>query len=76
MNSLGHYYFKDFYYSDSGMLAALLVLRVLLTFKRKGMGFSEIVARISTYANTGEVNFKIEQKAAAMDAVNAYFRRK
>ena len=70
----GHYYFKDFYYSDSGMLAALLVLRVLLKFKKTGVSFSEIIARISGYANTGEVNFKIEQKKEAMDAVASYFK--
>jgi len=29
--------------------------------------------RISTYANTGEVNFKIENKQQAMDAVKDYF---
>ncbi len=71
----GHYYFKDFYYSDSGMLAALLVIRVLLAFKEKGIPFSHIIARISTYANTGEVNFKIKHKAEAMDAVKFHFMK-
>lgn len=69
----GHYYFKDFYYSDSGLMAALLVLRVLLKFKEAGVSFSEIIESISGYANTGEVNFKIEQKKEAMDAVKSYF---
>jgi phosphomannomutase len=55
------------------MLAALLVLRMLLKFKRAGVSFSEIIERISSYANTGEVNFKIEQKKDAMDAVKSYF---
>ncbi|MEE4260705.1 MAG: phosphomannomutase/phosphoglucomutase [Bacteroidales bacterium] len=71
----GHYYFKDFYYSDSGMLAALLVIRVMLAFKEKGIPFSQIIARISTYANTGEVNFKIKHKAEAMDAVKFHFMK-
>jgi phosphomannomutase len=69
----GHYYFRDFYYSDSGLLASLLVLRVLAQFKAKGVTFSELIGRISSYANTGEVNFKIEQKQEAMDAVKDYF---
>jgi phosphomannomutase len=69
----GHYYFKDFYYSDSGMLAAILVLRVLLKFKEEGVSFSDMMERISAYANTGEVNFKIEQKKEAMYAVKSYF---
>ena len=69
----GHYYFRDFYYSDSGLLAALLVMHVLKKFKEKGISFSQIIGRISSYANTGEVNFKIEQKQEAMDAVKDYF---
>jgi len=69
----GHYYFKDFYYSDSGLLAALLVLRVLLRFAKQETTFSELIEQISSYANTGEVNFRIEQKQEAMDAVKNYF---
>ena len=69
----GHYYFRDFYYSDSGLLASLIVLQVLARFKEKGIPFSELIHRISSYANTGEVNFKIEHKQEAMDAVKDYF---
>ena len=69
----GHYYFKDFYYSDSGLLAALLALSVLAKFREKGINFSEVIERISSYANTGEVNFKIEHKQEAMNAVKNYF---
>jgi phosphomannomutase len=69
----GHYYFRDFYYSDSGLLASLIVLQVLARFKAKGVTFSELINRISSYANTGEVNFKIEHKQEAMEAVKDYF---
>ena len=69
----GHYYFRDFYYSDSGLLASLIVLQVLARFKEKEITFSELIAKISSYANTGEVNFKIEHKQEAMDAVKDYF---
>ncbi|MCF6170788.1 MAG: phosphomannomutase/phosphoglucomutase [Bacteroidales bacterium] len=72
----GHYYFRDFYYSDSGLLAALIVLNVVARFHEKGLSFSELMAGISTYANTGEINFKLEQKQQAMDAVKDYFMEK
>ncbi len=71
----GHYYFRDFYYSDSGLLASLIVLRVLAHFKEKGVAFSELIRNISSYANTGEVNFKIEHKQEAMEAVKDYFMK-
>jgi Phosphomannomutase len=69
----GHYYFKDFFYSDSGLLAAILVLNVAAKLKNKGVAFSEAVAAISCYHNSGEINFKIGQKQEAMDAIKRYF---
>ena len=69
----GHYYFRDFYYSDSGLLAALLVLEIINRFHLEGLTFSQLISRISSYFNTGEVNFKIEEKQQAMDAVKAWF---
>ncbi|MFA8451353.1 MAG: phosphomannomutase/phosphoglucomutase [Bacteroidales bacterium] len=69
----GHYYFRDFYYSDSGILACLLVLRIVSRFKKDGITLSDAMQRISKYANSGEINFKIEQKKEAMEAVKNYF---
>lgn len=71
----GHYYFKDFYYSDSGLLAAVLVLNVLGKLKREGISFAQLMQRIEKYQNSGEINFKIEAKQAAMDAVIAHFEQ-
>lgn len=72
----GHYYFRDFYYSDSGIMAALLTLRLLAEFKKKGMSMSMIIKEISDYHNTGEINFKIENKKEAMDSVRDFFVNK
>ena len=69
----GHYYFRDFYYSDSGIMAALLVLRLLAQFKAKGKTMSMIIKEISGYHNSGEINFTIEKKKDAMDAVRDHF---
>lgn len=69
----GHYYFRDFYYSDSGLMACLLILNVIDKFKKQGLSLSKIIARIETYANSGEINFRIEKKKDAMDAVRDYF---
>jgi phosphomannomutase len=65
----GHYYFRDFYYSDSGIIACLLVLHILAGFKKKGRTFSSLIDEIRRYANSGEINFKVERKQEAMDAV-------
>lgn len=69
----GHYYLKDFYYSDSAMVAALIILRVFSEMKQKGISVSELIQTIATYHNSGEINFRISQKAEAMEALKAYF---
>ena len=69
----GHYYFKDFFYSDSGMMAALIVLDIVAEFHRQGVKVSELISKIEKYQNSGEMNFRIEKKKEAMDAVRAFF---
>ena len=65
----GHYYFRDFYYSDSAMIAAQVALHVFAEMKRNGISVSQLIGRIKRYANSGELNFTIENKKAAMEAV-------
>ena len=69
----GHYYFRDFFYSDSGILASILILNVVAKMKAQGVSLSQLIARIEKYQNSGEINFRIERKKEAMDAVRDYF---
>lgn len=69
----GHYYFRDFYYSDSGLLASIIVLRILGNLKKQGIKFSDIISEISKYKNSGEINFKINKKQEAIDEVVKHF---
>lgn len=69
----GHYYFKDFFYSDSGLMASLIVLNQVAAAKRAGKTFSQLIGAIARYENSGEINFKLERKQEAMDAVRAHF---
>ena len=72
----GHYYFRDFYYSDSGLLAAILIVNVIAKMKAKGITLSQLIGRIEKYQNSGEINFRLEDKKGAMDAVRDYFMQK
>ena len=69
----GHYYFRDFFYSDSGLLASILILDVVAAMKAKGISLSRLIAGIEKYQNSGEINFRIEDKQGAMDAVRDHF---
>lgn len=69
----GHYYFKDFFYSDSGMLASMIILNIVAKLKKEGKTISEVIADIVKYKNSGEINFRIEDKAGAMEAIREMF---
>ncbi|NOU48486.1 MAG: phosphomannomutase/phosphoglucomutase [Bacteroidales bacterium] len=71
----GHYYFREFYYSDSGLLAALIVLGLLAKFQGKGVSLSQLINDISSYHNSGEINFIIGKKSEAMEAIREYFTK-
>lgn len=63
----GHYYFRDFVHCDSGELAALRILSAFAAAKRSGQGVSAFMAPlVGKYANSGEVNFEVSDKPAAI----------
>jgi phosphomannomutase len=54
----GHYYFKDFYYSDTGVVPALLLLELL---SRRGRPMSELLAPFrERYFISGEINSEVD----------------
>jgi len=69
----GHYYFRDFFYSDSGLLASIILLNIVSQLKAEGTTLSQAIAAIVRYQNSGEINYRIEDKKGAMDAVKDYF---
>ncbi|MDR3046231.1 MAG: hypothetical protein LBU51_01280, partial [Bacteroidales bacterium] len=50
-----------------------IVLHFCADLKKKGVTVSQLIADIKTYANSGEINFKIEDKEGAIEAVKHYF---
>ncbi|WP_066903507.1 phosphomannomutase/phosphoglucomutase [Mycolicibacterium houstonense] len=61
-----HYYFRDFWGADSGMLAALHVLAALGEQDRP---LSEFMADYQRYEASGEINFTVSDAPACVDAV-------
>ncbi len=59
----GHFYFREFFLADSGMLAALHVLAALAEGDRT---VSELMAEFSRYASSGEINSRVEDAAAVI----------
>lgn len=65
----GHYYFRDFYYSDSGYLASLLLLGEIQKAKLKNIPLSLLISHISSYYGSGEINLQIDNKQHAIEVL-------
>jgi phosphomannomutase len=61
-----HYYFRDFWGADSGMLAALHVLAALGEQRRP---LSELMADYQRYEASGEINYTVEDAQACVETV-------
>ena len=66
----GHYYFRDNYRADSGMLAMLVLLRVIT---EDGRPLSKIRSDVDRYAASGELNFVVDDITASLDAAEEAF---
>lgn len=64
--SSGHYYFKDNFMADSGLIAAMVALYVL---SESGKTLSELAREYTKYFHIDETNFEVADKQAAMDKV-------
>jgi phosphomannomutase len=66
----GHYYFRDNYRADSGLIAALVVLEQL---SRAGVPLSELRRPFDRYAASGEINTVVDDQAAVIERVAAQY---
>jgi phosphomannomutase len=66
----GHYYFRDNFRADSGILAMLVLLQVL---SEDGRPLSVLRRDYEPYAQSGEINFEVADKEAAIGAIAVAF---
>ncbi|MFF4118645.1 phosphomannomutase/phosphoglucomutase [Streptomyces sp. NPDC001714] len=65
-----HYYFKDFWNADTGMLAALHVLAAL---GGQSAPLSSLVAQYDRYTGSGEINSTVADQQASLAAIRAAY---
>ncbi len=68
----GHYYFRDNYRADSGIIAAMVVLELLST---TGKPLSELLRPFQRYADSGEINTVVDDPAGAVELLAAEVER-
>ena len=66
----GHYYFRDNYRADSGMLAMLVLMRLIT---EAGRPLSELRTEVERYAASGEINIEVSDNGRALSAVAKAF---
>jgi phosphomannomutase len=69
----GHFYFRDFWFADSGMLAALHTLAALGHANRP---LSVLLSEFSRYSASGEINSEVQDQAAATAKVRDDYSRR
>ncbi len=67
----GHFYFRDNWYADSGLIALLTVLQLV---SEAGKPLSAILAPIDTRFRSGEINLRVADKSAALARIEAIYR--
>lgn len=66
----GHYYFRDHFFCDSGLMAALHVMGIL---SRERRPLSQLIAGIRRYHSSGEINFHVREKDRVLAEVRAAY---
>jgi phosphomannomutase len=66
----GHFYYRDNYYADSGMITLVHVLNMLSATNQP---MSELVAPLKVYAASGEMNFRVEDTQAMLKELTGMF---
>jgi phosphomannomutase len=66
-----HYYFRDNYRADSGIIAALVVLEQLSV---AGVSLSELRAPFERYGDSGEINTRVDDTSAVIERVAAHYQ--
>jgi phosphomannomutase len=64
----GHYYFRDNYRADSGLIAAVVVLGELSS---AGVGLSQLLAPFRKYHDSGEINSRVDDQHAKIEEIAA-----
>lgn len=69
----GHFYFAENFTTDSGVLALVTALNLLTSPENRERPFSELVEGLRRYHSTGEINFHVADKDAAIARLKETF---
>lgn len=68
----GHYFFRENFFADSAIIAALLILELM---SEKDLKLSQLIARYDKYPSSGEINFEVGNKQDCMKKMESSYQR-
>lgn len=72
----GHFFFKDFFYTDSVLLTLRYVLEAYVDARRQGMTFSELMKPYQTYVQLEDVVIPVQNKQVALRAIEYFIAKR
>jgi phosphomannomutase len=66
----GHFYFRDNYFADSGIIAMLTVAELV---GRQQDPLSDLLAPIDPYVRSGEINSEVEDQTATLERLEEHY---
>ncbi len=69
----GHFYFRENFNADSGVIAMCTVLSALAQAKKP---LSKLIKPVVRYPQSGEINFEVEDKDGALEELKSHFARR
>jgi phosphomannomutase len=67
----GHYYFRDHYRADSGLVASMVVMDQM---SKAGRPLSELLAPFRRYVSSGEINSEVHDKEGTIERIAQAYR--
>ena len=72
----GHYYYKDFFYSESGILTALFVINELSRLKEQGMSLGDWLSTLPKHYTSREHQFRIDDFHVLVQRLERHYGKK
>ncbi len=76
MEHSGHYYYKDNYHADSGLITSLIILDIYSEAKKIEMKFSDLIKEFNVYSQADEVSIVLNDNEDVLSRIEKYYRAK
>ncbi len=76
MEHSAHYYYRNNYYADSGLITSLLMLEIYSLAKKQGLRFSDLFKEFDKYFQADEISINLLDDKDVMDRIERYYKIK